>query len=71
VTPEIATVLAILALAIILFVSERIGVDVVALIVLVGLALTGLITPRRGTVWLCQPRRGALGLALREPGSLI
>ncbi len=43
-TPEIATVLAILALAIILFVTERIRVDIVALMVLVSLALTGLVT---------------------------
>jgi di/tricarboxylate transporter len=43
-TPEIATVLAILALAIILFVTERIRVDIVALMVLVALALTGLVT---------------------------
>jgi di/tricarboxylate transporter len=44
-TPEIATVLTILALAIILFVTERVRVDVVALMVLVSLALTGLVTP--------------------------
>ena len=44
-TLEIATVLAILALAIILFVTERIRVDVVALMVLISLTLTGLITP--------------------------
>jgi di/tricarboxylate transporter len=44
-TPEIATVLAILAAAIVMFVTERIQVDVVALMVLVGLALTGLVTP--------------------------
>ncbi len=44
-TLEIAIVLAILAMAVILFVTERIRVDVVALMVLVSLALTGLITP--------------------------
>lgn len=44
-TPEIATVLAILVVAIILFVTERIRVDVVALIVLISLALTNLVTP--------------------------
>ena len=44
-TPEIAIVLAILVAAIIMFVTERIRVDVVALMVLVSLALTGLITP--------------------------
>jgi len=71
VTPEIATVLAILGLAAILFVSELIRIDVVALIVLVSLALTGLATPRRDSVWLGQPGRGALGLALRGARSLI
>jgi di/tricarboxylate transporter len=44
-TPEIALVLAILAAAIIMFITERIRVDVVALMVLVSLALTGLVTP--------------------------
>jgi di/tricarboxylate transporter len=44
-TPPIATVLAILVVAIILFVTERIRVDLVALMVLVGLALTNLVTP--------------------------
>jgi di/tricarboxylate transporter len=44
-TPQIAIVLTILAAAIVMFVTERIRVDVVALMVLVSLALTGLITP--------------------------
>ena len=44
-TTEIAIVLSILLVAIILFVTERIRVDVVALIVLVSLAITGLVTP--------------------------
>ncbi|MGD9317066.1 MAG: SLC13 family permease [Anaerolineae bacterium] len=44
-TPEIATVLVILVAAIVMFVTERIRVDVVALMVLVSLALTGLVTP--------------------------
>ena len=44
-TPQIAMVLAILLAAIVLFVTERIRVDVVALMVLVSLALTGLVTP--------------------------
>ena len=70
-TPEIATVLAILGLAVILFVSELIRIDVLAPIVLVSLALTGLVTPRRDTVWLGQPGSGALGLALRGAGNLI
>ena len=44
-TSEIAIVLTILAVAVILFVSERIRIDLVALMVMVALALTGLITP--------------------------
>ena len=44
-TPGIAMVLAILALAVVLFITEWIRVDVVALMVLVSLALTGLVTP--------------------------
>jgi di/tricarboxylate transporter len=44
-TPEIAIVLSILVLAIILFISEKVRVDIVALMVLVSLALTGLVTP--------------------------
>jgi di/tricarboxylate transporter len=44
-TPDIAIVLAILLTAIVMFVTERIRVDIVALMVLVSLALTGLITP--------------------------
>jgi di/tricarboxylate transporter len=44
-TLEIGIVLAILLAAIVMFVTERIRVDVVALMVLVSLALTGLVTP--------------------------
>ena len=44
-TPEIALVLGIMVVAIILFVTEWIRVDVVALMVLISLALTGLVTP--------------------------
>jgi di/tricarboxylate transporter len=44
-TTDIAIVLAILVVAIVLFITERIRPDVVALLVLVSLALTGLVTP--------------------------
>jgi di/tricarboxylate transporter len=44
-TPQIAIVLAIVVAAIVMFVTERIRVDVVALMVLVSLALTGLVSP--------------------------
>ena len=44
-TQEIAIVMAILLAAVILFITEWVRVDVVALMVLVSLTLTGLITP--------------------------
>ena len=44
-TPQIALVLAILGVAVVLFVSERLRVDLVAILVLISLALTGLVTP--------------------------
>jgi di/tricarboxylate transporter len=44
-TIDIAIVLAILLAAIVLFVTERIRVDVVALMVLFSLAVTGMVTP--------------------------
>jgi di/tricarboxylate transporter len=45
VTPEIALTLAILAGAVALFVTERLPVDVVALLLLLSLVVTGLLTP--------------------------
>jgi di/tricarboxylate transporter len=45
VTVDIAIVLAILGAAVVMFITERIRVDVVALMVLVSLAVTSLITP--------------------------
>jgi di/tricarboxylate transporter len=47
VTPEIVTVLAILAATIALFVSDRIRLDVVAVLAVLALALTGLVTPQQ------------------------
>jgi len=44
-TPDIAIVLTILVAAIVMFITERIRVDIVALMVLVSLALTDLVTP--------------------------
>ena len=44
-TLEIATVFAITALAVILFITERVRMDLVALLVMVSLALTGILTP--------------------------
>ena len=54
-TFEIAIVLAITALAIILFITERVRVDVVALMVLVILALTGLVTPTEAISGFSNP----------------
>jgi di/tricarboxylate transporter len=45
VTPEIATVLIILSIAVLLFITERIRMDLIALIVMVALAMTQLVTP--------------------------
>lgn len=69
-TPEILTVLAILAVAIVLFVSERLRVDLVAMLVLITLTLTGLVTPEEAfsgfsspaviTVWSVYIVSGAL-----------
>ncbi|MEK6256119.1 MAG: SLC13 family permease [Chloroflexota bacterium] len=42
---EIALSLSIFAIAVVLFISERLRVDLVALLVLVSLSLTGLVTP--------------------------
>jgi len=44
-TPEIIIVLSILGIAVVLFVTEWIRVDVVALLVLVSLTLTGILSP--------------------------
>ncbi|MBN1136529.1 MAG: SLC13 family permease [Anaerolineae bacterium] len=44
-TPQIAIVLSILAVAILLFVTERVRMDLVAVLVLVSLVIAGLITP--------------------------
>jgi di/tricarboxylate transporter len=55
VTPEIATVLTILGIAVLLFVSERIRVDLVALMVMVALALTNLVTPTEALSGFSNP----------------
>ena len=54
-TPQISIVLTILGLAIILFITEKIRVDIVALIVLVSLTLTGLITPTEALSGFSNP----------------
>jgi di/tricarboxylate transporter len=69
-TFQIALVMAILALSVVLFVTEWLRVDVVALLVLATLALTGLVTPAEAisgfsspaviTVWAVFILSGAL-----------
>ena len=54
-TFQIGLVLAILAVAVVLFVSEKLRVDVVALLVLVLLALTGLVTPQQALSGFSNP----------------
>ncbi|MEE8139158.1 MAG: SLC13 family permease, partial [Thermoanaerobaculia bacterium] len=54
-TLEIALVFGILVAAVILFVTELVRVDVVALMVLVSLALTGLITPVQAVSGFSNP----------------
>jgi len=70
-TPQIVTVLAILVAAVVLFVTEWIRMDVVALLVLVALAIAGLVTPAEAlsgfsnpavvTVWAVFILSGGLG----------
>ena len=54
-TTDIALVLAILVAAIILFVTERIRVDLVALLVLGALAVLGLVTPQQALSGFSNP----------------
>jgi len=54
-TPQIATVLAILVIAIVLFISEMIRMDLVALLVLGALAITGLVTPAEALSGFSSP----------------
>jgi di/tricarboxylate transporter len=55
VTLQIAVVLAIVGLAVVLFVTERLAVDLVALLVLGSLALTGLVTPAEALSGFSNP----------------
>ncbi len=69
-TPEITLTLGIIAAAVVLFATERLRVDVIALMVLLTLALTGLVTPEEAfsgfssaaviTVWAVYIVSGAL-----------
>jgi di/tricarboxylate transporter len=55
VTAEIALTLAILAVAIVLFVTEIVRADLVALLVLVTLVVVGLVTPEEGIAGFANP----------------
>lgn len=52
---QIAIVLSILGLAVILFISERVRVDIVGLLVLISLVLTGLLTPEEAITGFSSP----------------
>ena len=54
-TVQIVTVLAILGVAIILFITERVRADVIGLMVLVALALAGLVTPSEALSGFSSP----------------
>jgi len=54
-TVDIIIVLSILGLAVLLFASERLRVDVVALLVLIALVLTGLVTPEQAVSGFSNP----------------
>ncbi len=54
-TPEVGLTLAILVAAILLFASERLPVDVVALLVVLALIVTGLLTPTEAFTGFANP----------------
>ncbi len=54
-TLDIGLVIAILAAAVVLFVTEKVRVDVVALMVLLAVALTGLVTPQQALSGFSNP----------------
>ncbi len=54
-TLDIGLVLAILVTAVVLFVTEKVRVDVVALMVLLAVALTGLVTPKQALSGFSNP----------------
>ena len=54
-TTDIALVLVILLLALVLFFSEKVRMDIVALLVLVALAFTGLVTPTEAIAGFSNP----------------
>jgi di/tricarboxylate transporter len=54
-TTEIALTLSIIAVAIVLFATEKLRVDVIALLVLLAVALTGLVSPEEAFAGFANP----------------
>jgi di/tricarboxylate transporter len=54
-TPHIALILTLIVAAVILFVTEKLRVNVIALTVLLALALTGLVTPEEAFAGFANP----------------
>lgn len=70
-TISIALVLSVLAVAILLFVTEWVSVDMVALLVLISLALTGLISHTRALSGFSNPAVVTIAAVLVLSGGLI
>lgn len=70
-TPDIALVLFILVVAVILFASERLRVDLVALIVLLALVLTGILTPAEAFSGFSNPAVITVWAIYIVSGSLV
>jgi di/tricarboxylate transporter len=71
VTPEIALTLGIVIGAIVLFVSERLPVDVVALMIVLALVATGLLTPLEAFAGFASPAVIAVGAIFVVSGGLF
>ena len=70
-TPEIGLTLAILVAAIALFVSERLAVDVVALLVVLALIVAGLLTPAEAFAGFANPAVIAVAAIFVVSGGLF
>lgn len=67
-TQENIIVLVILAVSVILFVSERLRVDLIAMLVLITLSLTGLVTIEEAFSGFASPAVITVWSALDQPG---
>ncbi len=70
-TPEIALTLGIVVAAILLFVSERLPVDVIALMIVLALVVTGLLTPTEAFTGFASPAVIAVGAIFVVSGGLF